>query len=157
FGESAAANAAAAVGAVESLLGRRLDESAARQALASVALPGRVEVAGNEPLVILDGAHNPEAMQELVRSLRRSFEWRRAHVVLAMSEDKDVEAVGGRAAQLHDTAAGAQAVAYVARNSTTRSASPGRVAAALRRGGLTDVREFATVADAVDAARGEAR
>jgi dihydrofolate synthase/folylpolyglutamate synthase len=156
FGDSVAANAAAAIVAVEALLGRRLDEAAVRQAVASVVLPGRVEVVGHEPLVILDGAHNPEAMQEVVRSLRRSFEWRRAHVVIAMSEDKDIEAVAGLASRLVDDAHGVPAGAYVARNSTARSAPPERVAAALRHGGLADIQTFDSVAEAVGAAQSAA-
>jgi len=155
FGESAGAHAAAAVVAVEALLERKLDESAVREAMAYVRLPGRMELVGRGPLVILDGAHNPEAMQEVLRSLDRSFQWRRAHLVMAMSEDKDVEAVARLAARLEEKGRSA-ASGYVARNSTARSASPERVAAALRGEGLTDVATFDTVADAVAAARSTA-
>jgi dihydrofolate synthase/folylpolyglutamate synthase len=155
FGESAGANAAAAIVAVEALLGRKLDESAVQGAMASVRLPGRMELAGRGPLVILDGAHNPEAMEEVLRSLSRSFQWRRAHLLIAMSGDKDVEAVARLAARLNETGHSA-ASGYVARNSTARSASPERVAAALREGGLSDVATFDTVADAVAAARSAA-
>jgi dihydrofolate synthase/folylpolyglutamate synthase len=155
FGDSVTANAAASIVAVEALLGRRLDETAVRQALASVRLRGRMEVAGHEPLVILDGAHNPEAMQEVVRSLEHAFRWGGVRVVAAMSQDKDVEAVTGIVGRLSHGAQ-APASAYVARNSSPRSASPERVAAGLRSGGLGDVATFDTVAEAVAAARSAA-
>jgi dihydrofolate synthase / folylpolyglutamate synthase len=155
FGESAGANAATAIVAVEALLERKLDESAVRGAMASVRLPGRMELVGRGPLVILDGAHNPEAMQEVLRSLGHSFQWRRAHLVMAMSEDKDIEAVARVAARLGETGQSA-ASGYVARNSTARAASAERVAAALRQGALTDIATFDTVADAVSAARSAA-
>jgi dihydrofolate synthase / folylpolyglutamate synthase len=52
-------NAAAAVAAAEAFFGRALDDDVLRDALASVAVPGRFEVIARSPLVILDGAHNP--------------------------------------------------------------------------------------------------
>jgi dihydrofolate synthase / folylpolyglutamate synthase len=150
-GDSAAANAAASIVAVEALLGRALDAAAVRRALAAARMPGRMEVAGTTPAVVLDGAHNPEAMREVVDSVGHAFRWSRFHLVMAMSDDKDVEAVTGIAAQL--AGQGHPASAYVARNSTSRSATPDRVAAGLLRGGLADVATFDTVAQAVAAAR----
>ncbi len=150
-GDSAAANAAASIVAVEALLGRALDAAAVRRALAAARMPGRMEVAGSAPAVVLDGAHNPEAMREVVRSLGHAFQWNRLHLVMAMSGDKDVEAVTGIAASLGGD--GRTASAYVARNSTARSAAPERVASGLRQGGLADVSTFDTVAQAVAAAR----
>jgi dihydrofolate synthase / folylpolyglutamate synthase len=52
-------NAAAAVAAAEAFFGRPVDDEVLREALASVSVPGRFEVIGRAPLVILDGAHNP--------------------------------------------------------------------------------------------------
>jgi dihydrofolate synthase / folylpolyglutamate synthase len=156
FGESVPGNAAAAVVAVEALLDRRLDDAAVRGALGSVRVPGRMEVAAREPLVVLDGAHNPEAMHEVVSSLRRAFTWRRAHVVIAMSQDKDVETVAGIVARLDDAAGGAPAGAYTASNSTSRSASADRLTRALHAGGLADVAAFGSVGEAVAAARAAA-
>jgi dihydrofolate synthase/folylpolyglutamate synthase len=153
-GESAAANAAASIVAVEALLGRALDGAAVRGALAGATMPGRMEVAGSSPTVVLDGAHNPEAMREVVRSLRQAFRWNRLHLVMAMSEDKDVEAVTAIAAELDGGPV--PVAAYVARNSTARSASPERVVAGLRAGGVAEVATFDTVAEAVAAARSAA-
>jgi dihydrofolate synthase/folylpolyglutamate synthase len=113
-----------------------------------------MEVAGAAPPVVLDGAHNPDAMREVVRSLRDAFLWKRLHLVIAMSGDKDVEAVTAIAAE--PAGAGRPTYAYVARNSTDRSAPPDRVAAGLRRGGLDTIATFDTVAEAVAAARSAA-
>jgi dihydrofolate synthase/folylpolyglutamate synthase len=146
FGEQLARNAGAAVAAVEALLGRSLGESAVRGALLSVASPGRVEVVGRHPLVVLDGAHNPDAMASLVQALTESFRWERLHLVMAMFEDKDVEAVTGLIAPI--TARG-----YACRNASPRSAPPDRVAAGLRAAGLPYVQEYASVGDALGAAR----
>ena len=43
------------------------------EAFAAVISPGRMEVAGREPLRILDGAHNPAGAEALARSLAEEF------------------------------------------------------------------------------------
>ena len=52
-------NTAVAIMAVESFFGNALDQETVQEGLASVVMPGRFEVVGHQPLVILDGAHNP--------------------------------------------------------------------------------------------------
>jgi dihydrofolate synthase/folylpolyglutamate synthase len=52
-------NTAVAIMAVESFFGNALDQETLQEGLASVVMPGRFEVVGHQPLVILDGAHNP--------------------------------------------------------------------------------------------------
>ena len=51
-------NAALAVSAVEAFFGRPTADELVREALAAVEVPGRFEIIGRSPLVILDGAHN---------------------------------------------------------------------------------------------------
>src|SRR5262249_51384799 len=92
FGEEMARNAAASIVAVESLLGRALDEGAVRAALSGLSTPGRLEVAGHQPLVLLDGAHNPDAAEALARTLGE-FTWERLHLVVGAFADKDVDAL----------------------------------------------------------------
>ena len=55
-------NAAVAVGAVEAFFDRALEPDLVRDGLAMVRLQGRCEVVAHQPLVILDGAHNPDAL-----------------------------------------------------------------------------------------------
>src|SRR5207237_6107461 len=93
FGEQAARGASAAIAAVEALLGRHLDQREVGAALGSASTPGRLEVAGRRPLVVLDGAHNPDAARALAIAVGESFQWERLHLIVAMFEDKDVEAV----------------------------------------------------------------
>ncbi len=149
FGENAARNAGAAIAALEALLGRPLDQEAVAAALAGATSPGRVEVVSRQPLVILDGAHNPDAVGALVAALRESFRWSRLHLVMAAFGDKEVEQLGAIIGPLAD-------VAYVSRTESPRAAPPERVAAALEAGGVDDVRTFPTVREAVEAARAHA-
>lgn len=68
-GAHQADNAACAVAAVEALFGRALDRDLVQEALAGVTLPGRFEVIHRQPLVVLDGAHNPQGAEALAQTL----------------------------------------------------------------------------------------
>ncbi|HEX5642220.1 MAG TPA: cyanophycin synthetase [Thermoleophilia bacterium] len=81
-------NAALALAAARLLLGG-LDEAAARRALAGTAVPGRLQVAGERPLVLADGAHNPDGVRVLAQSLAAVRMPRPAVGVLAIMRDKD--------------------------------------------------------------------
>jgi dihydrofolate synthase/folylpolyglutamate synthase len=52
-------NAAIALTAVEEFFGNVLDVDVVREGFAAVRMPGRFEVLGRGPLVVIDGAHNP--------------------------------------------------------------------------------------------------
>jgi dihydrofolate synthase/folylpolyglutamate synthase len=149
FGENAARNAGAAVAALEAFLGRALDGHAIRRALRGASSPGRVEVATRRPLIVLDGAHNPDAATALVGTLREAFHWDRLLLVMAAFADKDVEEIGRILAPITDAA-------FVTRTQSPRAAPSERVAEALRQGGVDDVATFDSVSEALAAARGEA-
>lgn len=88
------ANAALAVAAVHAMAERQfsVSDDALRRALASVEVPGRLEVVGREPLVLLDGAHNPAKMAALSRALSTLYPDRPITGVLAFKRGHDVEA-----------------------------------------------------------------
>jgi dihydrofolate synthase/folylpolyglutamate synthase len=52
-------NASIALTAVEEFFGNVLDAEVVREGFAAVKMPGRFEVLGRGPLVVIDGAHNP--------------------------------------------------------------------------------------------------
>ncbi|HUW56491.1 MAG TPA: folylpolyglutamate synthase/dihydrofolate synthase family protein [Planctomycetota bacterium] len=86
-------NAAVAVGIIDALRKRgALDvtDAAIADGLAKVRAPGRVEVMGTSPLVVVDGAHNPLSMGALVNAVREHFTWRRLVLLFAMATDKDI-------------------------------------------------------------------
>ncbi len=66
-----------------------VDAQAVREAALQTAIPGRMQVVGEQPLVVLDGAHNPDAVQALAGSLPDLIEGRRLGLVLGVLEDKD--------------------------------------------------------------------
>ena len=58
-GRHQADNAVVALTAVEAFFETGLDPAVTAEAFAAVTMPGRFEVVGHQPLVIIDGAHNP--------------------------------------------------------------------------------------------------
>lgn len=62
-------NAAAALAAVEAFFGRAVDDDVVREALGGIQVPGRFEVVGRRPLVVLDGAHNPDGCRAVADTL----------------------------------------------------------------------------------------
>jgi dihydrofolate synthase/folylpolyglutamate synthase len=148
FGEQAAQNTAAAIAAVESLLDQPLDEDATREALANVRWPGRMEIVGRHPTILLDGAHNPAAAEALATALREFFLWDRLHLVISASANKDVGGIVAPLAPLAD-------IAYAARNASERSGDAFPIAERFSALGKP-VEVFDSIAAALAAARAAA-
>ena len=144
-----ALNAATAIVAAEALLGRELSQDALRQALAGATSPGRLEVVSRHPLVILDGAHNPQAARVLASGLGDAFAWQRLHLVIGVLDRKDLEGiVEPLALRAH--------VAYACRNSNEHARPAEEVAAACDRAGVPTT-AYGDVGAALDAAEAAAR
>ena len=92
-GRHQVANAAVAVAAVEQLLGLPIAEEAVREGLATLRMPARIEVVARAPLVVIDGAHNPESCQALARTLREELPPVAWTLVIGAFRDKDIAAM----------------------------------------------------------------
>lgn len=93
-GEHQFRNASAVIMAVtclQSLL--PVSQAAIGQGLQSVNLPGRFQLVADEPPVLLDVGHNPQAVQTLLEHLQMYFPQVRIHAVFAMMKDKDIQSV----------------------------------------------------------------
>jgi len=82
-------NFAVARTAVAAFLGDRLDEHAVERAAAGVEVPGRMQVMGDDPLVVYDGAHNHEGAIALAEALPEVTGDRPLVGVVAILDDKD--------------------------------------------------------------------
>lgn len=78
--------------------------SAIAEGLASVHWPARLEILDRQPLVILDGAHNPNGAEALKRAIEEDFAHRRVHLVLGIMADKDIAGMLKRLLPIADTA-----------------------------------------------------
>lgn len=95
-GAHQAANAAAALAAVEAFFGageQGLDADRVREGFASVTSPGRLEVVRSSPTVVLDAAHNPHGMAAAVDALTDAFAFTHLVAVVACLADKDVRSM----------------------------------------------------------------
>jgi len=85
-------NAAVAIVAAEAFLGRALGEDVVRDTLSHVSMPGRLEVISRNPMIVVDGAHNPAGMRALVATLDGAFDVSgERRCVLGMLTGRDVD------------------------------------------------------------------
>lgn len=71
--------------------GVTIDQTMLEKVLQRVTFPGRMEAIDHDPLVILDGAHNPDAAKQMVATIQEDFADRPVTMVLGFLADKDVE------------------------------------------------------------------
>ena len=89
-------NAALAIAAVESLVGGGQQAIAAdvlAEGLGAVTSPGRLQLVGASPTVLVDAAHNPHGARALVTALREAFDFDEWGVVLGILSDKDAAGI----------------------------------------------------------------
>ncbi|MEF8823217.1 MAG: folylpolyglutamate synthase/dihydrofolate synthase family protein [Desulfohalobiaceae bacterium] len=97
-------NAAMALSALDILQGQGwpLSPEEIGRGCARARWPGRLHQVTTTPRVVVDGAHNPEAMRELARNIREVFDFTRLIAVTGIMEDKDASAMLEAIAPLTD-------------------------------------------------------
>ncbi|MBN1314047.1 MAG: hypothetical protein JXA42_01220, partial [Anaerolineales bacterium] len=68
-----------------------LDEKAIRDGLENVKWAGRFQILHQRPVVVLDGAHNVDAVDKLRSSLRYYFPNQKLIIIFGVTADKDVD------------------------------------------------------------------
>jgi dihydrofolate synthase/folylpolyglutamate synthase len=126
-----AENAATAYAAALALQehGISVSDEAITVGLESVTMPGRFEVISYEPLIILDGAHNPAAATELRKTIMRLVPNRRTVLLFAAMSDKDLSAMARELSQIAATVVATRAPG------TGRAADPSALADSFRANG----------------------
>lgn len=61
------------------------------QGLAQAQWPARMEKISDEPLIILDGAHNDHAMRRLAENLKKEFPTREIHILFSALASKNID------------------------------------------------------------------
>ena len=145
-------NAAGAIAALEALRDRLpINAQAIRTGLALVELPGRFQVVPGQPALVLDVAHNPQAVAALALNLDAMGYFPRTHAVFGAMRDKDIPGLLAKLVPLVDVwhcctlptarAAGADELAALV-----------RAAVASRAGETVAVHEHASPAAGLSAA-----
>ncbi len=144
-------NVAVAIRCIEQLRRRgwSISEQSLRDGLEQAHWPGRVEVLRRDPIVIVDGAHNPQGTTALAETLRSIFPGRKLTIVCGVLADKDYDS------SLDVIAPLAEKFYAVAPNSY-RALSAEKLAEEIRIRCHAPVRSFDTISDALDTVLAEA-
>ncbi|MBT9139555.1 MAG: Folylpolyglutamate synthase [Dehalococcoidia bacterium] len=146
LGQHQVRNAALALAARE-LMPESFNEAAVRRGLAATCWPGRLEVFSRNPMVLVDGAHNPDGIRALCQSLPGILGGKKMRLVVGILGDKAVDEILAEIVPL------ASAGLIVTKPDNLRAAEPMMVAENARRYLLPGV--SVTVAETVTAAVGK--
>ncbi|MGZ8753016.1 MAG: bifunctional folylpolyglutamate synthase/dihydrofolate synthase [Acidimicrobiia bacterium] len=119
-----AVNASTALTAAECFIGRPLDSDVVEAACRTFSSPGRLEVVGHQPLVLLDGAHNVAGAHALVDALAEEFPEAARTLVVGLLREKNPHEM------LAALAAVGAAQVVCCRAPSPRALDPGAIAAA---------------------------
>lgn len=96
YGAHQGFNAALATAAVESFIGgaeHAITEDVLAEGLQQATSPGRLQLVGIEPTVLVDAAHNPHGARALAAALKEYFDFDEWGVVIGVLADKDAAGV----------------------------------------------------------------
>jgi dihydrofolate synthase/folylpolyglutamate synthase len=152
FGAHQARNLAVALAALDTLgdsHGPTVDRDAMVRGFAALQVPARIEVMGERPWIVVDGAHNVASAAALAETLRSSFPAVPRTLVFGTTRDKDLRG------QLRELLPGADAVVATRYVENPRAVPPTEVAEAVLE--LSGKSAIVTVdpAEALAAARRE--
>ena len=96
LGEHQAINAATAIACIERIRqeGYKVPRTSIYGGLKAVRWAGRMQVVGQSPVILLDGAHSPTSAEALCKAIREVFRYRRLILVVGLMRDKDLQAIG---------------------------------------------------------------
>lgn len=119
LGRHQVANAATAIGIIESLRphGIVICSNDIAGGITNVDWPGRLQVAGQAPWIILDGAQNEASSRALRDAVRDIFTYRKLYLVFGVSSGKDVKGISRNLFPLSDKI-------FFTRAETPRAVSP---------------------------------
>lgn len=116
-------NLALSLALVEELInkGWPVTEEHIREGAKNARWPGRLELFGKNPSILLDGAHNPHAAEALAEALKSGFPRRKLLLVLGILDDKDAESIIESLTPLADRV-------FLTRSASRRAIAPAELA-----------------------------
>jgi len=93
IGDHQVTNALTVIATVEKLreLGWDIPNKAIEEGFRTVNWPGRLEILDDDPLLIVDGAHNPDSFEKLNDAIKMYFDGKRIILIFGASEDKEIK------------------------------------------------------------------
>ncbi len=144
-------NAALVLTAVDILRdsGLKIDENDVKAGLAAAVWPARFEIIKREPLIIFDGAHNPQGITSAVESIKHYFGGEKVYVLTGVLRDKDYKFIAGELSKV-------AARAFTLTPSSPRALSAADYAEVLMAAGV-EATPHADISEAFKAAENAAR
>lgn len=121
----------------------RITPQAVKAALAAVLWPGRFEIVPGTPVLIIDGAHNPDGARVLRQNLDQVFPGKDITFALGILRDKDVSGIICELIRPTDTVVTVQPLSY-------RAATPEEIAREIE---ARHVEAAATIESGIDRAK----
>jgi dihydrofolate synthase/folylpolyglutamate synthase len=149
YGAHQAQNAALAVAAVETFLGdgaEPLRVPLLEEAFATVTSPGRLQLIGTDPTILVDAAHNPAGALTLAKALPEFFDFDEIAFVLGILRDKDAHGIVDALAPL-------AARIFVTQSHSERSTSSAELADNVEAWTHEHAEAHHDLVDAIEAAR----
>jgi dihydrofolate synthase/folylpolyglutamate synthase len=125
--------------------GFNVSEKAVREGLLAARWPARFEIISRDPLIIFDGAHNPEGIETAVTSIKRYFGDQKVCILTGVMKDKDYNYIAGKFAEIADRA-------FTITPDNPRALPSEEYAKVLESVGITAT-SYSSVADALDEAK----
>lgn len=70
-----------------------VDDETIRNGLGKAKMMNRMEVVSEKPLIIIDGGHNPEAIEKLQKAISEKYYDKNIHIVFACFKDKNISSI----------------------------------------------------------------
>ena len=140
-------NCAIVINAVEALrkMGFEISNEALYKGLSKACWQGRFEVLSNNPLIIFDGAHNPQGIEAAVESVKLYFKDEKICLVTGVLRDKDYTYIAQKLATVAKCA-------FTFTPDSPRALDASEYASVLQGAGI-DAQSKGSVKDALESAR----
>ncbi len=126
-----------------------IPDTAVYEGLQQAQWHARFEIVGQDPLVIFDGAHNPQGIEQAVKSVKQYFGNEKVYLLTAVLKDKDYTEIAAMLSTIADRA-------FVMTPDSPRALDAKDYAAVLENAGIPAT-AFDSIADAFYTARATAK
>ncbi len=91
FGKFQASNAACALTAVETFLGKKLELELVQEAFSDFKSPARLQIVKRNPTILIDAAHNISGVQNTLEAINETFKFDNKILIIGFMKDKDID------------------------------------------------------------------
>ncbi len=91
YGKYQTSNAACALTAVETFVGRKLEIDLVQEAFADFKSPARLQIIRRNPTILIDAAHNISGVKNTLEAINETFQFENKILIIGFMKDKDVD------------------------------------------------------------------